>query len=85
MVVTPLLSDGVCVPMVVLAGVTKRLAMPKRRIPTVEEPFGLAETCAVCGGLYRAVEPLMGRYGMCPGCKSQAAHLAGVGDPRATA
>lgn len=69
-----------------LAGVKKRLTMPNRRLmDEVVAAAGHAESCALCGGMFRATEPAQGRFGICPGCKSEAVVLSGRVDPRATA
>lgn len=60
--------------------------MPNRRLmDAVSGSVGVAETCALCGGVYRATEPAMGRFGLCQGCRAEAVLLSGSGDPRASA
>lgn len=69
----------------VLAGVKKRMEMPNRRQVVVPDANGVASTCGVCGGLYRTSDAPEGRFGICPGCRSEAVLLSGMGDPRASA
>jgi len=65
-----------------LAGVRKRLEMKGRRQAQVGPALGVAATCALCGGVYRA--PAEGAR-LCPACEAEATRLAAVGDPRVTA
>ena len=57
--------------------------MPNRRQMVLPTP-GVAATCAVCQGVFRAAETPEG-LALCPACRTEAQRLAAHGDPRAEA